>query len=104
MLKITDNQTYFEERQQEIAERNESLKSKLMDIVYQYHNTIDNIYRLRTKIKDKDCLKLLEEIDIQTTAMHDLYAIALDMLIDNNQREFRIMLDIIENTGNQDKQ
>lgn len=36
--------------------------------------------------------------------MHDLYAIALDLMIDSNQREFRIMLDIIESIGKQDKQ
>lgn len=95
---------YFAERQKEIAEAKELIKSKLLDIVYQYRETTDNIDRLKVKIKDKDCLKLLNEIDRQTVAMHDLYAIALDLMIDSNQREFKIMLDIIESIGKQDKQ
>lgn len=104
MPKIKDNQMYFAERQKEIAEAKELIKSKLLDIVYQYRETTDNIDRLKVKIKDKDCLKLLNEIYRQTVAMHDLYAIALDLMIDSNQSEFRIMLDIIESIGKQDKQ
>lgn len=55
MPKITDNQMYFAERQKEIAEAKELIKSKLLDIVYQYRETTDNIDRLKVKIKDKDC-------------------------------------------------